>query len=222
MKNYIYFNYIAIAFVVMLMISNTVSSKLISLGGFVFAGAVLLFPLTYIFGDILTEVYGYKESRKIIWTGFFSLIIMSLCYLFVGKLPAASFWTGQEAYDQILGTVPRIVAASIIAFLVGEFCNSYILAKLKVATKGKFLFVRTIGSTLVGELIDSIIFVCIAFWGLLPLSAIIITIYSGYVLKVLIEVAMTPITYKVVSYLKKAEGVDVYDDKTNFNPLAIK
>ncbi|KKU72128.1 MAG: hypothetical protein UX98_C0019G0012 [Parcubacteria group bacterium GW2011_GWA2_47_26] len=216
-----YFLYIAISFVALLMISNTVAVKLIGIGPFVFAGAIFIFPLTYIFGDILTEVYGYRATRKIIWSAFVALIVMSLAYLFVQWLPAASFWGGQEAYSTILGFVPRIVFGSIVAFFIGEFCNSFVLSRMKVLMNGKHLWMRTIGSTIVGEGVDTIVFVLIAFYGTLPLAALFTVIWSGYLFKVGYEVIATPITYLIVGWLKKAEGIDVYDKGINYNPFHI-
>ena len=217
-----YFLYIAIAFVALLMISNTVAVKLIGVGPFVFSGAIFIFPLTYIFGDILTEVYGYRATRKIIWSAFVALIVMSLAYVFVQNLPSASFWTGQEAYATILGFVPRIVAGSIIAFFLGEFCNSFVLSRMKVWMNGKSLWMRTIGSTIVGEGVDTIVFVLIAFYGTLPLAALFTIIWSGYLFKVGYEVIATPITYLIVGWLKKAEGIDVYDKGIDYNPFILK
>lgn len=217
-----YFSIISTLFVAMLMISNTVSSKLFSLGPFIFAGGIIVFPITYIFGDILTEVYGYRRSRKIIWTGFFALLFMSLIYLIVGILPSAPSWNNQQAYMNILGIVPRITIASLIAYWAGEFSNSYALAKLKILTKGKYLWMRTIGSTILGEGVDTILFVLIAFYGVFPGLMLIIAGLSGYVFKVLYEIIATPITYKVVKFLKKAEGCDHFDYGTNFNPLSFK
>lgn len=220
--NYRYFIYIAVAFVALLMISNTVATKIIQLGSFSFAGAILIFPLSYIFGDILTEVYGYRSSRKIIWSGFAATLFMSLCYILVGYLPASPFWANQEAYETILGVVPRIVVGSLLAYFAGEFCNSYVLSKMKIWTKGRHLWARTIGSTVVGEGVDSVIFVLVAFFGVLPSPALFTIIVSGYVLKVAIEVVFTPITYFVVRKLKELEGIDVYDYGVNYNPFAVR
>ena len=214
-----YFQYIAIAFVALLMISNTVSVKLVGFGPFVFAGAIFIFPITYIFGDILTEVYGYGPTRRIIWSAFVAQIGMSLGYLFVQYLPAASFWGGQEAYATILGFVPRIVGASMIAFFFGEFSNSYVLSRMKVLMNGKHLWMRTIGSTIVGEGVDSIVFALIAFYGTVPLAGLVTLIISGYLFKVGYEIIATPITYLVVGKLKKAEGIDAFDRGVNYNPF---
>lgn len=217
-----YFLYIAILFVAILMISNTVAVKIIQISTFVFSGATFIFPISYIFGDILTEVYGYKATRKIIWIGFVTQILMVLCYLFVQILPSAPFWNLQDAYVAILGAVPRIVFASVIAYFVGEFANSYVLSKMKIFTNGKHLWTRTIGSTAVGQLIDSALFASIAFFGVIPNTALISMILSLYVIKVIVEVVLTPFTYYIVNKLKKAEGIDTYDHGINYNPFKLK
>lgn len=219
-KNYKYFGAISVFFVSVLLISNVASTKVVALGKLVFDGGTLLFPLSYIFGDILTEVYGYRKSRQVIWLGFCMALVMSLVFIIIGKLPAAPDWGNQAAYDAILGLTPRLVIASLIAYFFGEFSNSYILAKVKVLTEGKMLWVRTIGSTLVGELIDSSIFVVIAFWGS-STDFILTLIVSNYIFKTGIEVLLTPLTYKVVKFLKEKEGEDYYDRTTNFNPFKI-
>jgi uncharacterized integral membrane protein (TIGR00697 family) len=204
-----------------LLISNIASTKVLNLGFFTFDGGTLLFPLSYIFGDILTEVYGYKRSRRVIWTGFFAAFIMSVTLIVVGKLPAAADWGNQEAYDKILGLTPRIVLASLIAYFSGEFSNSYTLAKMKIFTKGKWLWSRTIGSTIVGEGVDTILFVFIAFYGVFPMSLLWAVLISNYIFKVAFEILFTPITYGIVGFLKKREKCDVYDHDTNFNPFAV-
>lgn len=216
-----YFLYVAILFVATLMISNTVAVKIIQIGGFFFTGAIFIFPLTYIFGDILTEVYGYKASRKIIWSGLIANVIMSLGYFLVQSLPSAPFWPNQGAYETILGIVPRIVLASIVGYFVGEFCNSYVLSKMKIFMSGKHLWMRTIGSTIVGEGVDTFLFVTIAFIGTIPNSSLLMVIISGYLFKVFYEVLATPLTYLIVNKLKKAEGVDVYDTGVNYNPFSL-
>ncbi len=208
-------------FVAVLLISNAASTKIVDLGIFVFDGGTLLFPLSYIFGDILTEVYGYRKARQVIWTGFFSAALMSAVFAVVGFLPAAKGWENQAAYDAILGMVPRIVIASLIAYFAGEFSNSFVLAKMKIITKGKMLWARTIGSTVVGEGVDTMLFATIAFYGTLPAEIFIALVASNYVFKVGVEVIFTPLTYKIVNFLKKAEGVDVFDFKTNFNPFKL-
>ena len=219
-KNYKYLGAISVFFVSVLLISDVASTKIVDLKYFTFDGGTLLFPLSYIFGDILTEVYGYKKSRGVIWLGFFMALMMSIIFILVGKLPAASGWDNQAAYDAILGLTPRIVGASLLAYFFGEFSNSFILAKMKIWTKGKMLWARTIGSTLVGELVDSTLFILIAFFGVLPNSLLITLIISNYIFKTCIEILFTPVTYKVVKFLKKEEEEDYYDNDTNFNPFA--
>jgi hypothetical protein len=221
-RNYKYLGTISVFFVSVLLISNIASTKIVDLKWFVFDGGTLLFPLSYIFGDILTEVYGYKNSRSVIWMGFFMALLMSVIFIIVGKLPPASGWNNQAAYDAILGLTPRIVCASLIAYFFGEFSNSYILAKMKILTKGKWLWTRTIGSTVVGELVDSAIFVMIAFIGILPGSLLLTLIISNYLFKTAVEILFTPLTYKIIKLLKVKEIEDYYDINTNFNPFAIK
>jgi len=207
--------------VAVLLISNVVAVKIVKVSSFSFAGGTLLFPLAYIFGDIFTEVYGYKRTRRIIWTGFGANILMAIVFIVIGKLPAASGWVNQAAYDAILGWVPRIVLASILAYWVGEFINSFVLAKMKIWTQGKWLWTRTIGSTVFGELLDTIIFVLIAFWGALPSALIFSVVVSNYILKVGVEIIFTPITYWIVRFLKRKEGIDTYDYKTKFTPFSL-
>lgn len=221
-KNYKYLGAISVFFVSVLLISNIASTKIVDLKWFVFDAGTLLFPLSYIFGDILTEVYGYKRSRGVIWLGFFMALIMSLVFIVVGKLPPASDWPNQEAYMAILGLTPRIVFASLIAYSFGQFFNSFILAKMKIWTQGKKLWARTIGSTLVGELVDSALFILIAFAGVFPNELLVTLIISNYLFKSGVEILFTPITYKVVNFLKKKEGEDYYDIGTNFNPFSGK
>lgn len=221
-KNYKYLGTISVFFVSVLLISNVASTKIIDFNWFTFDGGTLLFPLSYIFGDILTEVYGYNKSKKVIWLGFFMALLMSLVFILVGILPSAPGWNNQNAYDLILGLTPRIVIASLVAYSFGVFSNSFILAKMKIWTKGKMLWTRTIGSTLVGEFVDSIIFIVIAFWGILPRELLITLIISNYIFKTMIEIIFTPITYKVVKFLKNKEGEDFYDNDTNFNPFSLK
>lgn len=219
-KNYKYLTAISVFFVSVLLISNVASTKIVDLKWFTFDGGTLLFPLSYIFGDILTEVYGYKRSRSVIWLGFFMALLMSMVFIVVGKLPSAAGWDNQVAYDAILGLTPRIVCASLIAYFCGEFSNSFILAKMKILTKGKWLWARTIGSTVVGELVDSFLFILIAFTGILPGSLLFTLIISNYIFKTAVEILFTPITYKVVAFLKKKENEDYYDIDTNFNPFS--
>lgn len=221
-KNYRYLDLITGLFVAVLLISNIASTKIIGIWRFTFDGGTLLFPLSYIFGDILTEVYGYKKSRRIIWIGFFCALLMSVTLLVIGLIKPAAGWDLQEEYMAILGQTPRIITASLIAYFAGEFSNSYIMAKLKVFTSGRWLALRTIGSTVVGQGVDTVIFVMIAFWGLYPNTLILLIILSNYVFKVLLEIAFTPVTYKVVKTLKRVERVDYYDIGTDFNPFKFR
>lgn len=209
-------------FVAVVIISNISSTKILLLGPFTFDGGTLLFPVSYIFGDILTEVYGYKASRRVIWTAFLSCLGMSIVLWIVGMLPPASEWQHQEAYRNLLMTTPRIALASLIAFTAGEFSNSFILAKMKIRTKGRFLWMRTIGSTIVGEGVDTALFCVIAFAGVIPGSLLAAVIVSNYIFKVGVEILATPLTYKTVFFLKKREEMDVYDIGTNFNPFSIQ
>ncbi|MDD2680631.1 MAG: queuosine precursor transporter [Patescibacteria group bacterium] len=221
-KNYKYLSAISVFFVAVLLISNVASSKIIDLGYFVFDGGTLLFPLSYIFGDILTEVYGYQKTKQVIWLGFISALLMSLVFIVVGVLPAASDWHNQDAYNKILGLTPRIVIASLLAYSLGQFFNAFVLAKMKVLTKGKWLWLRTISSTVIGELVDSFLFIIIAFFGILPNSLLITLIISNYIFKTVIEILFTPLTYKAVNFLKKREQEDYFDRETNFNPFSVK
>jgi hypothetical protein len=221
-RNYKYLGTISVLFVAVLIISDIASTKITNLGWFTFDAGTLLFPLSYIFGDVLTEVYGYKRSRRVIWLGLSCALLMSVVFYIVGKLPADASWGQQNAYDIILGQTPRIVVASLIAFFSGEFSNSYILAKMKIWTKGKMLWARTIGSTVVGEFVDTTLFVLIAFAGTMPTSVLVAIIVSNYVFKTGVEILFTPITYKVIGLLKKRENEDYYDIGTNFNPFAVK
>ncbi len=218
-KSYKHLTTISVLFVAVLLISNVASSKIVDLKWFTFDGGTLLFPLSYIFGDILTEVYGYKQSRSVIWLGFISALVMSLVFIVVGKLPSAADWGNQDAYDKILGLTPRIVIASLLAYCSGEFSNSFVLAKMKIVTQGEYLWMRTIGSTVVGELVDSFLFIMIAFWGMLPNTLLGTLIISNYIFKTGVEVLFTPITYAVVRFLKREEHEDWYDRDTNFNPF---
>ena len=218
---YRYFDLIMALFVAVLLISNVASSKILKLGPFTFDGGTILFPISYIFGDILTEVYGYRRSRRVIWVGFACAGLMAGVFALVGSLPPAEGWENQAAYEAILGTTPRIVLGSLIAYFAGEFSNSYTLAKMKILTQGRWLWTRTIGSTLVGEGVDTVLFVTIAFAGTLPWSLFISIIASNYIFKVGLEAAMTPATYRIISFLKHAEKLDVYDTDTDFNPFKV-
>jgi queuosine precursor transporter len=219
MKEYKFFTLITGFFVAILLISNVASSKLVDFGPLTFDGGTILFPISYIFGDVLTEVYGYRKSRQVIWIGFASALLMSLVFALVGFLPPAAGWENQDAYNRILGMTPRIVAGSLVAYFAGEFSNSYILAKMKILTKGRWLFTRTIGSTIVGEGVDTLFFVAIAFAGVYSWDMMMVIVISNYIYKVGFEVVLTPLTYTVVSFLKRHEKSDIYDYKTNFNPF---
>lgn len=224
-KSFKLLDWFSIAFVVMLLVSNIIASKLVLIGGILIPAAVFLFPVTYIFGDILTEVYGYERNRKIIWQGFFSNIIMSAVFIFVVALPFPDFWKGQEAFMVVLGVVPRIVIASLIGFWVGSFVNSYVMAKMKIWMRkfdhsDKLLFMRTIGSTIVGEGVDTCIFITIAFIGTMPREVVIQLILTQYIFKVLIEMVMTPITYAIVRKTKQLENEDAIG-ADSYSPMKV-
>jgi queuosine precursor transporter len=208
-------------FVTSLVVANIISVKLTQFGLLVFPVGVVIFPISYIFGDVLTEVYGYKNARRVIWLGFICNLLAVLAIKAAQSLPPASFWEGQDAFVTILGNTPRLLIASFIAYLFGEFANSYVLARMKIATGGKWLWMRTIGSTLVGEGLDSIIFITLAFYGLIPTSGILSSILSQWLIKSMYETIITPITYLVINFLKRVEGVDTFDEKTNFNPFQL-
>jgi uncharacterized integral membrane protein (TIGR00697 family) len=208
-------------FVTCLITANITAVKLMDIRGFILPAGIIIFPLSYLFGDILTEVYGYAKSRQVIWLGFFCNLIAVVAIWLGQVIPAASFWDGQAAYERILGYTPRLLLASFLAYLVGEFTNSYVLAKMKIATRGRWLWTRTIGSTLVGQGVDSVVFMVLAFIGTIPLLGLVSAIITQWVVKSLYEAIATPFTYWVVNYLKRYEGVDVYDHQTNFNPLTL-
>ncbi len=218
-KSYRWYPIVVAVFVTCLIVANIIAVKPVQLGGLVFPAAVVIFPLAYIFGDILTEVYGYARARQTIWIGFACNLIAVVAIYAGGLLPAAGFWPNQSAYDAILGFAPRLLAASFVAYLVGEFLNSFVLAKLKLMTSGRYLWLRTISSTLIGELADSAVFIIVAFTGVWPRDQMITGILTQWLLKSGYEVLATPLTYLVVGYLKRAEQVDVYDHATNFTPF---
>ena len=211
----------AALFVTCLLTANTIATKLITAGGVVLTAGVVIFPLSYVLGDVLTEVWGYAASRRVIWLGFACNALMVAAIWLGGELPAAPFWKGQGAYDEILGHTPRILGASFVAYLAGEFANSFVLAKMKIATKGRWLWTRTIGSTVVGQALDTAIFVTLAFAGTVP-GAVLAGIVAGqWAVKVAYEAAATPLTYAAVAYLKASERVDTYDYGTDFNPIRL-
>ncbi len=222
MKVSFWFVIIAGIFVTCLITANIIAVKLILLFGFLVPAGVIVFPLSYLFGDVLTEVYGYGAARYVIWLGFGCNLLAVIAFFIGGLAPAAPFWHNQAAYDAILGFTPRLLLASFIAYLVGEFTNSFVLAKLKIATKGRWLWTRTIGSTLVGEGLDTLIFISIAFWGVIPSQLMLTAILTQWMFKVLYEVVATPFTYAVVGFLKRREDLDTYDYRTNFNPLLLR
>jgi uncharacterized integral membrane protein (TIGR00697 family) len=224
------FRFVAIAalFVTCLLIANIVAVKLIELpGGIIAPAGVVIFPLSYLFGDVLTEVYGYAAARRVIWLGFFCNLVAVIAIAIAGALPPAPFWQGQAAYETILGFTPYLLIASFCAYLVGEFLNSFVLARMKVATSGRWLWTRTIGSTLIGEGADTVIFISLAFGatgalGLaapLPVSVLLNLMLTQWLIKVGYEIVATPLTYVIVGYLKRRDNSDVYDRHTNFNPV---
>jgi len=221
-RGYQYYDLIAVAFVSVLLVSNVASTKVLALGPFSFDGGTLLFPISYIFGDVLTEVYGYARGRRVIHAGFVANLGMALFLALVGALPPAQGWANQAAYETILGMTPRIVSASLVAYFAGSFANAWVLARLKVRTMGRWLWLRTITSTIVGEGIDTLLFVAIAFVGVLPQALRRDVFFSNYVFKVALEVMMTPVTYRVINGLKKAEGVDYYDLDTDWTPFSTR
>jgi queuosine precursor transporter len=216
-----YFDVVAMAFVSVYLISQVSSSKLFVLGSLQLPGAAVVFPLSYIFGDILTEVYGYARTRRVIWASFCAAILMALVLWIVQILPPAPGWTNQQAYQSILGVVPRLVLGSIVAYWAGEFTNSYIMAKMKLLTKGRHLWTRTVGSTVVGQAVDTIVFTSVAFAGRLPWDNVLRITATMYMFKVAYEIAATPLTYAIVTWLKRVEQVDVYDWTTNFTPFQL-
>lgn len=219
-----YFPILAGAFVATLMVSQVTATKPVQLG-VVFTGGDLIFPLSYVMGDVLTEVYGFARSRAVIWTGLAANVFMSTMSWFVGILPGEPGWVaegGQQAWDMLLGLTPRIALASIVAYFVGEFLNAYVLAKLKVAMEGRHLWLRSIGSTLIGQAVDSLIFFPIAYGGEWPWSLIWRVTATAYGIKIATGAFFTPLVYALASYLKRAEGIDVYDRDTDFNPFRIR
>ena len=206
-------------FVTCLITANIIAVKPIGFGGL--PAAIVIFPLSYIIGDILTEVYGYRQARRVIWLGFLCNLIAVIAIWRGHVLPPASVWGGQEAYESILGYTPRILLASFLAYLVGEFSNSFVLAKMKIKTKGRWLWTRTIGSTIVGEGLDAAVFIPIVYIGRFDLSFIAITVVTHWLVKTGYEAVATPLTYAVVNFLKKKEAIDTYDYQTKFNPFLI-
>ncbi len=224
-----YYDLAVHAFVVVLLVSNLVAQKICSIGPFdigpwtvgpfLLSGAQILFPITYIFGDIFVEVYGYAASRRAIWIGFFSAALLAVMALFTTSLPAAPEWQNQEAFEKVFGFVPRVLVASLVAYWCGEFANAFVMAKMKILTQGKHLWSRTIGSTVVGQMVDTAVVIFIIFVGIVDAATMLNLMLTGYFAKVAYEAAATPLTYWVVNTLKRVEGIDVYDEGVDFNPF---
>ena len=229
-RQYRYYEFVMAAFVTVLICANLIGPAKISqvelplFGTLIFGAGVLFFPISYVFGDILTEVYGYARARRVIWAGFAGLAFASFMAYVVVALPPAPFWKNQEAYEIAFGTAWRVVGASMIAYFCGEFVNSFVLAKMKIATAGKWLWTRTVGSTIAGEAVDSALFYPLAFYGsgIIPDDKLIPVMLFQFVAKVAVEVAFTPLTYKVVAALKRAEQEDYYDRNTDFSPFSLR
>ena len=229
-RNYRYFEFVMVAFVVILVCSNLIGPAKIAqvdwpvVGVLTFGAGVLFFPISYVFGDILTEVYGYARARRVIWAGFAGLAFASFMAWVVVSLPPAPFWKHQAAYEVAFGQAWRIALASMVAYFCGEFVNSFVLAKMKIATQGRWLWSRTIGSTVFGEGVDSLLFYPLAFYGtgIIPDDKLPTVMLAQFVAKVAVEVLFTPVTYFIVGWLKRAEGVDHYDRDTRFTPFSLK
>jgi queuosine precursor transporter len=225
-KTYKYYDFVMAAFVTVLICSNLIGpAKIVQLEGWpAFGAGVLFFPISYVFGDILTEVYGYSRARRVIWAGFAGLAFASFMAAVVVALPPAPFWEHQKAYEVAFGQAPRIAAASMFAYFCGEFVNSFVLAKMKILTAGRWLWTRTIGSTIAGEAVDSALFYPLAFYnsGIIPNDKLLAIMLAQFVLKVSVEIVFTPLTYKIVGALKRAENEDYYDRNTNFSPFTLK
>jgi len=225
-RNYRYYEFVMAAFVTVLICSNLIGpAKIVRVDGLpAFGAGLLFFPISYVFGDVLTEVYGYARARRVIWAGFAGLAFAAVMAAVVVALPPAPFWKNQEAYEIAFGTTWRIALASMFAYFCGEFANSYVLAKMKILTRGRWLWTRTIGSTIVGEAVDSALFYPLAFYsaGLMPNEILPAIMLAQFVGKVGVEVVFTPVTYKVVGFLKRAEQEDYYDRQTDFNPFTLR
>lgn len=218
-RSYKYLDILTTTFVVILLVSNLVAQKICMIGPFAVSGAILLFPITYIFGDIFTEVYGFSASRRAIWLGTFGTAVLYIMGSIVIALPGAPGWGNQEAFRAVFGFLPRIQIASLLAFWAGDFANSYTLARLKLLTNGRMLWTRTVGSTVVGQAVDTVVVILLTFAGKYPVPTLLNMIATGYLLKVVYEVVATPLTYAVVGWLKRAEGADAFDQHEDFNPF---
>jgi uncharacterized integral membrane protein (TIGR00697 family) len=222
MRRFRYLDLLTIGFVVVLLVSNLVGQKICQIGPLKVSGAQLLFPIAYICGDVFTEVYGYAASRRAIWIGFFAMGLLAVMGEVAVALPPAPGWPNQQAFATVFGLVPRFAVASLVAYWAGEFTNSFTLAKMKVLTEGRWLWTRTIGSTVTGQAVDTALVIVIAFAGYTSWNTIGIMILSSYVIKVVYETLATPVTYLVVAWLKRAEGVDTFDRETDFNPFLLR
>lgn len=220
-RHFRYFDYVMAAFVAILLLSNLIgAAKLATVWGFTFGAGILFFPLSYVIGDVLTEIYGYANARRCVWMGFAALLFMAFMSYVVVAMPPAEGWNGQAAYESVFGSTWRIVAASILAFWAGEFVNSFVLAKMKIWTKGRHLWSRTIGSTVFGQGVDSLIFYPVAFLGIWSTDQVLTVMVTNWMLKVAWEAALTPVTYAVVGWFKAREGVELFDTGTDFSPFA--
>jgi uncharacterized integral membrane protein (TIGR00697 family) len=220
-KQYRFLDLLINIFIVVLIVSNLIAPKMVAVGPLLFSAAQILFPITYIFGDVFTEVYGFSASRKAIWTGLMASCIVIVIGSLAIALPPAPVFKDQDAYEKIFGVFPRAVAGSLLAYWAGEFANSLTVAKMKIWTNGKYLWTRTVGSTVIGQAVDTTIVILFIFWGQ-PAGVIFQLIYSGYIFKVVYEVVATPLTYLVVNFLKRAEGEDFFDRSTSFNPFRLR
>ena len=221
MRSFRFLDALTTAFVVVLLVSNLLAQKIVRIGPVTTSGAMVLFPITYIFGDVFTEVYGYAASRRAIWLGFFGTALLYAVSAFVIALPADPSWHNQGAFVTVFGFLPRILAASLTAYWVGEFANSYTMARLKLLTQGRHLWTRTVGSTVVGQAVDTTLVILLTFAGRMPAHTLLTIIWQGYLLKVAYEVLATPLTYLVVNALKRAEHSDAFDNHTSFNPFRL-
>lgn len=221
-RRYQHVDVITASFVAVILISNIAALKVFTLWGRPFDGGAFIFPISYIFGDVLTEVYGYRRSRRVIWTGFVWLIIMNVVIALTMAMPPDADWdrqVGDASFNRVFALTPRLALAGVIGYFWGEFSNSFVLAKMKIWTEGKWLWTRTVGSTVVGQLVDTGLFCTIAFWGVLPPRTILDYTITGYFYKSAVEVVMTPVTYTIVGFLKRTENEDYYDYETDFNPF---
>ncbi|MEM9170220.1 MAG: queuosine precursor transporter [Pseudomonadota bacterium] len=230
-RRFKYYDFVMAGFVAVLICSNLIgAAKPVRIGDFsigpvdvgVFSAGILFFPISYVIGDVLTEVYGYARARRVVWAGFAAVLFMAFMAYVVVAMPPDQGWEGQEAYEYVFGLTPRIVLASVVAFWAGEFANAYVMAKMKVMTEGRHLWTRTIGSTVVGQGVDSLLFYPLAFLGVWTPEKVLTVLVTNYLLKVLWEAVLTPVTYRVVGFLKRAEGVDVYDRGDDFTPFSVK